>query len=260
MRSYLKLLESVLNKGSLRGDRTGVGTLSLFGTHLEIELDEFHFPLLTTKKIHFKSVVYELLWFLRGETNIKYLKDHGVSIWDEWADEDGNLGKIYGKQWRNFGGVDQISEVMRQLREDPFSRRIVVSAWNVGELDEMRLPPCHLLYQFYVDQKTLSCQVYQRSADLFLGVPFNIASYALLLRMICNTLGLLPGRLLFTFGDTHIYKNHIGKVKEQLSRDPKPLPMLRIKRNPVSIEKYEYADIELTDYNPMPAIKAPIAI
>ena len=260
MHGYIDLLKDILNHGKSRIDRTGVGTLSCFGKSLEVHLDWKAFPLLTTKRTHFKSIAYELLWFLRGDTNVKYLKDHGVSIWDEWADEGGELGPVYGKQWRDFGGVDQIAQLIDQIKKNPFSRRLLVSSWNVGELKNMKLPPCHTLFQFYVDESELSCQVYQRSADIFLGVPFNIASYALLVHMICRTLDLVPGRLIFSFGDIHIYKNHIEQVKEQISRIPRDLPSLTITAKKLRLEDYIYSDFQIEGYNPHPPIKAPIAV
>ena len=260
MQGYIDLLKSVLEEGKHRADRTQVGTLSCFGKFLDLKLDWDSFPLLTTKKVYFKSIAYELLWFLKGDTDIKFLKDNGVSIWDEWADESGQLGPIYGKQWRNFGGVDQIKKITDQIKSDPYSRRIMVSAWNVSELQYMNLQPCHVLFQFYVDESTLSCQVYQRSADIFLGVPFNIASYALLVYMLCKTLDLEPGRLIFSFGDIHIYKNHIAQVKEQIARLPRKLPRLTIVSKRSQLEDYVYSDFLIDRYDPHPTIKAPIAV
>jgi len=262
---YEDLLRDVLLAGRAKGDRTGTGTRSVFGAQLRYDLAE-GFPLITTKKVHFKSVAYELLWFLRGDTNIKWLNDHGVTIWDEWADEDGELGPVYGEQWRHWwvgdGGsswIDQISAAVELLREDPDSRRNVVSAWNVGELSEMALHPCHIMFQLYVVDGKLSLQVYQRSADMFLGVPFNIASYALLTHMFAQQAGLEVGELIWTGGDCHIYDNHVGQVVEQLLRDPRPYPKLEL-RKASSIFDYTYDDIEIVGYDPHPAIKAPVAI
>ena len=264
MRQYLDLLSHVLAHGTRKDDRTGTGTLSLFGYQMRFDL-QAGFPLLTTKKVHLKSIIHELLWFLKGDTNIKYLKDNGVSIWDEWADENGNLGPIYGYQWRSWPAadgrhIDQISEVLEMLRRNPDSRRIIVSAWNVGELANMRLPPCHAFFQFYVADGKLSCQLYQRSADIFLGVPFNIASYALLTHMLAQQCDLEVGDFIWTGGDCHIYDNHAEQVALQLSREPRPYPTLVIKRRPDSIFDYVYEDFEVQGYDPHPAIKAPVAV
>ena len=248
----------------VKGDRTGVGTKSIFGHQMRFNLSE-GFPLLTTKKLHLKSIIYELLWFIKGDTNIKYLNDHGVSIWDEWADENGELGPVYGAQWRRWKTadgreIDQLSELMEQLKNNPNSRRLIISAWNVGEIEKMALPPCHSLFQFYVAEGRLSCQLYQRSADTFLGVPFNIASYALLTMMIAKVLGLQPGDFVHTLGDTHIYLNHFEQVKEQLGRTPRSLPKMIIEGDQKSIFDFKYEDFKLVDYNPYPSIKAPIAV
>ncbi|HSI83374.1 MAG TPA: thymidylate synthase [Candidatus Methylacidiphilales bacterium] len=264
MKEYADLLRLVLTHGRNRDDRTGTGTLSLFGAQARFNLRE-SFPLLTTKKVHIKSVVHELLWFLKGDTNIKYLKDNGVSIWDEWADADGNLGPVYGAQWRRWKThdgreIDQIGDILRQIRTRPDSRRMMVSAWNPGDIGEMRLPPCHALFQFYVQEGELSCQLYQRSADLFLGVPFNIASYALLTCMIAHVTGLKPGDFVHTFGDLHLYKNHLDQARLQLSRDPRPLPQLVLNPAITEIDAFRYEDIEFAGYNPHPAIKAPVAV
>lgn len=265
---YLKLLRSVFEFGSERKDRTGVGTKSLFGLQMHYNIGS-NFPLLTTKKVSFKNVAVELLWFLRGETNTKFLKDHGVTIWDEWADKDGNLGPIYGKQWRDFGGVDQIVEIENQLKNDPTSRRIILSAWNPQELKQMALPPCHMMAQFYVHggedfldgNPRLDCQLYQRSADMFLGVPYNIASYSLLIYMLAHTHGFVPGRLFHTIGDAHIYNNHTEQVGVQLNdRLPRHSPQLVIKRKCDSILDYNLEDFEIVGYDPHPAIPAPVAV
>jgi thymidylate synthase len=264
MRQYLDLLRTVLEKGTKKDDRTGTGTLSVFGCQMRFDLSA-GFPLLTTKKLHTRSIFHELLWFLKGETNIKYLKDNGVSIWDEWADKDGNLGPVYGKQWRVWEGkdgktYDQIASVIEQIKTNPHSRRLMVSAWNVGELAQMALPPCHLLFQFYVADGKLSCQLYQRSCDLFLGVPFNIASYALLTHMVAQATGLLPGDFVHTLGDTHLYLNHLEQAREQLTREPRNLPALKLNPAVRSIDDFRFEDIEILGYDPHPAIKAPIAI
>lgn len=263
MQQYHDLLTHVLAEGVNKKDRTGTGTLSVFGSQMRFNLSE-GFPLLTTKKLHFKSIVYELLWFLRGETNIGFLQRNGVSIWDEWADDTGELGPVYGKQWRSWesGGktVDQISEVVRMLNQNPDSRRIIVSAWNVGELDAMALPPCHVLFQFYVAEGKLSCQLYQRSADLFLGVPFNIASYALLTIMIAQVCNYRPGEFIHTFGDVHLYKNHVDQARIQLSRTPRPLPQLIINPEITDIFVFRFEDFRLVGYDPWPHIKASVAI
>lgn len=264
MKAYLDLLRHILEKGAQKNDRTGTGTISTFGYQMRFDLQE-GFPLVTTKKVHTKSVIYELLWFLRGDTNVKYLKDNGVSIWDEWADADGDLGPVYGKQWRSWQGadgktVDQISGAVETLKKNPDSRRIIVSAWNPAEIDKMALAPCHCLFQFYASEGKLSCQLYQRSADVFLGVPFNIASYALLTLMMAQVTGLKPGEFIHTFGDVHIYSNHLEQVKLQLSREPKPLPQMKINPAVKSIFDFKYQDLELTGYDPHPAIKAPVAV
>ena len=262
MQEYLDLLKKVKESGKPKGDRTGTGTLSIFGHQMRFDLQD-SFPLLTTKKIHFKSVAYELLWFLKGETNIKYLKDNGVSIWDEWADENGDLGPVYGKQWREWKGAngfhDQISNVIDQIKNNPNSRRHIVSAWNVAEIPTMALAPCHILFQFYVQEGKLSCQLYQRSADIFLGVPFNIASYALLTHMIANVCSLEVGDFVHTLGDAHLYNNHLTQADEQLSRTPLQPPQIKVtKKN--SIDDYVFEDFELIDYKHHPHIPAPVAI
>ena len=264
MRQYLALLNHVLAHGTAKDDRTGTGTLSVFGYQMRFDL-QAGFPLLTTKKVHLKSILHELLWFLKGDTNIQYLKDNGVSIWDEWADANGDLGPIYGYQWRSWPAadgrhIDQISEVLETLKNNPDSRRILVSAWNVGELPNMRLPPCHALFQFYVADGKLSCQLYQRSADLFLGVPFNIASYALLTLMMARATGLKPGDFVHTLGDAHIYRNHLEQVNLQLSREPRALPTLRLNPAVADLFAFKYDDFTLEGYDPHPAIKAPVAI
>ncbi|MGL6028282.1 MAG: thymidylate synthase [Legionella sp.] len=264
MNSYLQLLAHVLNEGSSKTDRTGTGTLSVFGYQMRFNLRE-GFPLVTTKKLHMRSIVHELLWFLRGDTNIAYLNEHGVSIWDEWADSNGDLGPVYGKQWRNWPTadgrtIDQLSEVVKQIKATPDSRRLIVSAWNVGELDAMALMPCHAMFQFYVADNRLSCQLYQRSADIFLGVPFNIASYALLTHMVAQQCNLDVGDFIWTGGDCHLYANHLEQAKTQLQREPLPLPQLQIKRKPESLFSYNFDDFEFVNYQSHPAIKAPIAI
>ena len=264
MKQYLDLLKKIMDEGVVKGDRTGVGTKSIFGHQMRFNLSE-GFPLLTTKKLHLKSIIYELLWFIKGDTNIKYLNDHGVSIWDEWADENGELGPVYGAQWRRWKTadgreIDQLSDLMEQLKNNPNSRRLIISAWNVGEIEKMALPPCHSLFQFYVAEGRLSCQLYQRSADTFLGVPFNIASYALLTMMIAKVLGLQPGDFVHTLGDTHIYLNHFEQVKEQWGRTPRSLPKMIIEGDQKSIFDFKYEDFKLVDYNPYPSIKAPIAV
>ena len=262
MRTYLELLDEVLNHGLDRDDRTGVGTRGLFGRQIRFDLAQ-GFPLLTTKRVHLKSVIYELLWFLRGETNIGW--QNGVSIWDEWADAEGNLGPVYGCQWRSWQKadgttIDQIATVESEIKKNPQSRRLIVSAWNVGQLQEMALPPCHLLFQFYVAGDRLSCQLYQRSADIFLGVPFNIASYALLTMMMAKQTGLRPGDFVHTFGDLHLYRNHFDQAREQLTRHPRPLPQMQIRRSHASIAEYEFEDFVLDGYDPHPTIKAPVAV
>lgn len=264
MQVYLDLMKKILDEGVDRSDRTGVGTRSIFGTQMRFDLSE-SFPLLTTKKVHLRSIIYELLWFLSGDTNIKFLKDNNVTIWDEWADENGNLGPVYGKQWRRWECadgriIDQISNVVDQIKNNPQSRRLIVNAWNVADVDKMALPPCHLLFQFYVANDRLSCMLYQRSCDFFLGVPFNIASYSLLCMMIAQQCGLKPGEFVWTGGDTHLYSNHFEQAKEQLSRTPRALPKMLIKRKPDSIFDYKFEDFELVDYDPYPVIKAPIAV
>ncbi|ADG98449.1 thymidylate synthase [Segniliparus rotundus DSM 44985] len=260
---YEDLLRLVLERGAERPDRTGTGTLSLFGHQLRYDLAK-GFPLVTTKKVHLKSIVHELLWFLRGDTNVRWLQERGVTIWDEWAREDGSLGPVYGAQWRSWPTpdgevVDQIDQAVRLLRSDPHSRRIVVSAWNVGELSKMALAPCHILFQFYVADGKLSCQLYQRSADLFLGVPFNIASYALLTHMMAQQAGLHVGDFVWTGGDCHLYRNHLDQAREQIARTPYPYPRLELRQRP-SVFEYEYEDIQIVDYRSHPAIKAPVAV
>jgi thymidylate synthase len=264
MRAYLELMRTVRERGVPKSDRTGTGTLSLFAQQLRFDLAQ-SFPLLTTKKIHLPSVIYELLWFLRGDTNVAYLREHGVSIWDEWADERGELGPVYGKQWRSWAAadgrqIDQISTVVQQLRSNPDSRRMIVSAWNVGELEQMALAPCHVLFQFHVAAGRLSCQVYQRSADIFLGVPFNIASYALLTCMFAQQCALELGELVWTGGDCHLYVNHLQQAELQLARTPLPPPQLRIRRRPASIFDYEYEDFEFMNYQYHPPIRASVAV
>lgn len=264
MRQYLDLMSYVLDNGTKKLDRTGTGTLSVFGYQMRFNLSK-GFPLVTTKKCHLKSIVHELLWFLRGDTNIKYLNDHNVSIWDEWADDEGNLGPIYGHQWRSWPAkngqqIDQITQVIEQIKNTPDSRRIIVSAWNVSDLDSMKLPPCHAFFQFYVADGRLSCQLYQRSADIFLGVPFNIASYALLTMMVAQVCNLKPGDFVHTFGDAHLYLNHLNQTREQLSRQPRKLPVMKLNPTIESILDYQYEDFTLVGYDPHPAIKAPVAI
>ncbi len=264
MKQYLDLMRLVREHGTPKTDRTGTGTLSVFGHQMRFDLGA-GFPLVTTKKLHLKSVVHELLWFLRGDTNTRYLREHGVTIWDEWADEQGELGPVYGRQWRSWptpdgSHVDQISEVLRQLRETPDSRRIIVSAWNVGELSRMALQPCHAFFQFYVAGGRLSCQLYQRSADVFLGVPFNIASYALLTHMMAQQCDLQPGDFVWTGGDCHLYLNHLEQADLQLAREPLPLPELHLRRRPASLFDYAFDDFEFRNYQPHPAIRAPVAV
>lgn len=264
MIQYLDLLRHVLDQGKFKADRTGTGTYSVFGAQARFPFSA-GFPILTTKKLHLKSILYELLWFLRGETNVKYLNDHGVTIWDEWAGEDGSLGRIYGAQWSDWRAPDgrsinQIDQVIQQIKTNPDSRRLIVSAWNVGELDQMALPPCHTLFQFFVQDGELSCQLYQRSADLFLGVPFNIASYALLTMMVAQVCDLKPGAFVHTFGDLHLYANHLDQAKLQLAREPRPLPQLKLNPSVKNIHDFKYEDFELAGYDPHPGIKAPIAV
>jgi thymidylate synthase len=264
MRTYLDLMEHVLEHGTKKSDRTGTGTLSVFGYQMRFDLSR-GFPLLTTKKVHLRSIIHELLWFLQGDTNIKYLKDNGVKIWDEWADGNGNLGPVYGKQWRSWATVDgrvvdQISEVIAQIKKNPDSRRLIVSAWNVGELNQMALAPCHAFFQFYVADGKLSCQLYQRSADIFLGVPFNIASYALLTLMVAQVCDLQPGDFVHTFGDAHLYSNHMEQTREQLSREPRPLPTMLINPTVKDIFGFKFEDFTLENYDPHPAIKAQVAV
>jgi thymidylate synthase len=264
MKQYHDLLQKILNEGVVKTDRTGVGTKSIFGYQMRFDLAE-GFPLVTTKKVHTKSIVHELLWFLKGETNIQYLKENGVSIWDEWADENGNLGKVYGYQWRswqtpNGESIDQIAKVIHQIKSNPDSRRLIVSAWNVADIDTMALPPCHVLFQFYVADGKLSCLLYQRSADVFLGVPFNIASYALLTHMVAQVCGLQVGEFVHTLGDAHLYLNHLEQAKLQLSREPRPLPTLQLNPEVKDIFGFTYNDIQFFNYNPHPAIKAEVAV
>lgn len=264
MRQYLDLLDRILTEGARKGDRTGTGTLSVFGNQMRFNMDD-GFPLLTTKKLHLKSIIYELLWFLRGDTNVRYLQENGVRIWNEWADENGELGPVYGHQWRswpdyNGGTIDQIANVVDQLRHNPDSRRMIVSAWNVAEVEQMALPPCHTMFQFYVADGRLSLQLYQRSADTFLGVPFNIASYALLLQMMAQVTGLRPGDFIHTTGDTHLYLNHLEQARLQLTRTPRPLPKMLINPDVKSIFDFRYEDFELTDYDPWPHIKAEVSV
>jgi thymidylate synthase len=264
VQEYLNLLNHILEKGVKKQDRTGTGTLSVFGYQMRFDLAQ-GFPVLTTKKLHLRSIIYELLWFLKGDTNIKYLKDNGVTIWDEWADAEGNLGPVYGYQWRSWPTadgrhIDQITNLINQIKKNPDSRRLIVNAWNVGEVDKMKLPPCHVLFQFYVSEGKLSCQLYQRSADVFLGVPFNIASYALLTLMIAQVCDLKPGEFLHTFGDAHLYLNHLEQTKLQLTREPRKLPVMLINPEIKDIFGFEYADFKLEGYDAYPTIKAPIAV
>ena len=264
MIQYLDLLRHVLEQGKFKADRTGTGTYAVFGAQARFPLGQ-GFPLLTTKKLHLKSIIYELLWFLRGDSNIQYLNEHGVTIWDEWADENGNLGRVYGAQWCEWRAPDgrsinQIDKVIEQIKNNPASRRLIVSAWNVGELEQMALPPCHALFQFFVQDEELSCQLYQRSADLFLGVPFNIASYALLTMMVAQVCGLKPGAFVHTFGDLHLYANHLEQGKLQLTREPRPLPRMNLNARVKDIHQFKYEDFELVGYDPHPTIKAPISV
>ena len=264
MQQYLDLLSRILNEGVHKGDRTGTGTLSVFGNQMRFDLRD-GFPLLTTKKLHLKSIIYELLWFLRGDTNVHYLQEHGVRIWNEWADENGELGPVYGHQWRSWpdykgGTIDQITNVLEQIKHNPNSRRMLVTAWNPAEVDEMALPPCHCLFQFYVANGRLSLQLYQRSADTFLGVPFNIASYALLLQMMTQETGLEAGEFIHTTGDTHLYSNHLEQAKLQLTRTPRPLPKMKINPDVKDLFTFKYEDFELVDYNPYPHISAEVAV
>jgi thymidylate synthase len=264
MRQYLDFMRHVRDRGHRKDDRTGTGTLSVFGYQLRFGLGD-GFPLLTTKKVHTRSIIHELLWFLAGDTNVRYLRDNGVTIWDEWADVNGDLGPIYGYQWRSWPApdgrrIDQLSDVVAQIRRNPDSRRLIVSAWNVGDIPRMKLPPCHAFFQFYVADGRLSCQLYQRSADIFLGVPFNIASYALLTHLVAQQTGLEPGDFVWTGGDCHLYLNHLDQVEEQLSREPFPLPRLDIKRQPPSLFEYRYEDFEIAGYRCHPAIRAPVAV
>jgi thymidylate synthase len=264
MRQYLELMRHIADHGRPKSDRTGTGTLSIFGWQMRFDLED-GFPLVTTKKVHLKSIIHELLWFLRGETNTRSLKEVGVSIWDDWANPEGDLGPIYGYQWRSWPApdgrqIDQIADVVRQIRSNPDSRRLIVNAWNVADLPRMALAPCHTMFQFYVVEGTLSCQLYQRSGDVFLGVPFNIASYALLTLMVAQVTGLRPGEFIHTFGDAHLYLNHMEQVREQLSREPRPLPRLGLNPAVTSIDGFRYEDFSLTAYDPHPAIRAPVAV
>ena len=264
MKQYLDLMRTILDEGHYKSDRTGTGTYSIFGYQMRFDLQK-GFPLLTTKKLHLRSIIYELLWFLRGDTNIQYLHDHNVTIWDEWADENGDLGPVYGKQWRSWEApdgrtIDQITSLIEQVKRNPDSRRLMVSAWNPADVDQMALPPCHTMFQFYVSNGELSCQLYQRSADVFLGVPFNIASYALLTMMVAQVCGLKPKDFVHTFGDAHIYSNHVEQAKLQLSREPRPLPQMRINPAVKSIFDFQYEDFSLENYDPHPHIKAEVAV
>ena len=264
MKQYLDLLNRILDEGVQKGDRTGTGTLSVFGNQMRFNMQD-GFPLLTTKKLHLKSIIYELLWFLRGDTNVHYLQEHGVRIWNEWADENGDLGPVYGHQWRSWpdykgGTIDQIANVLDQIKHHPDSRRMLVTAWNPAEVDQMALPPCHCLFQFYVADGKLSLQLYQRSADTFLGVPFNIASYAILLQMMAQVTGLEAGEFIHTTGDTHLYLNHLEQAKLQLTREPRPLPKMKINPDVKDLFSFKYEDFELTDYNPWPHIAADVAV
>ncbi|MBR4638422.1 MAG: thymidylate synthase [Bacteroidales bacterium] len=264
MKQYLDLMRTILDEGHYKADRTGTGTYSIFGYQMRFDLQK-GFPLLTTKKLHLRSIIYELLWFLRGDTNIQYLHDHNVTIWDEWADEHGDLGPVYGKQWRSWEApdgrvIDQITSLIEQLKRNPDSRRLIVSAWNPADVDQMALPPCHTMFQFYANDGQLSCQLYQRSADVFLGVPFNIASYALLTMMVAQVCGLKAKDFVHTFGDAHIYSNHVEQAKLQLSREPRPLPQMRINPEVKSIFDFQYEDFALENYDPHPHIKAEVAV
>ncbi|QHL86425.1 thymidylate synthase [Nibribacter ruber] len=264
MQAYLDLMRHILDKGVKKEDRTGTGTISVFGYQMRFNLQE-GFPLVTTKKVHLKSIIYELLWFLRGETNVKWLQERGVSIWDEWADANGDLGPVYGSQWRSWptpdgGHIDQITQVINQIKNNPDSRRLIVSAWNVAEVNNMKLPPCHAFFQFYVADGKLSCQLYQRSADVFLGVPFNIASYALLTMMVAQVCDLEPGEFIWTGGDTHLYTNHLEQTELQLTREPRPLPKMKLNPAVKDIFGFDFEDFTLEDYQPWPGIKAPVAV
>ena len=264
MYQYQQLLRTILEQGSFKGDRTGTGTKSIFGYQMRFDLSE-GFPLLTTKKLHLRSIIYELLWFLQGSTNIAYLKDHKVTIWDEWADENGDLGPVYGKQWRSWTTpdgrtIDQIAQLIEQIKTNPDSRRLMVCAWNVGEIDQMALPPCHALFQFYVCNGEISCQLYQRSADVFLGVPFNIASYSLLLMMVAQVCGLKPKEFIHTLGDAHLYTNHLDQARLQLTRDPRPLPTMKLNPEVKDIFSFQYEDFQLENYDPHPHIKAEVSV
>jgi thymidylate synthase len=269
MKTYLDLMQKVLDEGVFKQDRTGTGTLSLFGAQLRFDLSE-GFPLVTTKKLHLKSIIHELIWFLAGDTNVQYLKDNGVTIWDEWADENGDLGPVYGRQWRSWakpdgGAIDQIAQLLVEMRRNPDSRRLIVSAWNPADIPQMALAPCHCLFQFHVAEgkngkKRLSCQLYQRSADLFLGVPFNIASYALLTHMIAEVMGFEPGDFVHTFGDVHLYSNHLDQAREQLARSPRALPKLRLTPGITDLFAYRYEDVAIEGYDPYPLIRAPVAV
>lgn len=263
MKQYLELLDKIMTEGNDRADRTGTGTRGIFGHQMRFDLSE-GFPLLTTKKLHLRSIIYELLWFLKGDTNVRYLQDHGVRIWNEWADENGDLGHVYGYQWRSWpsdrGPIDQISDIVEQIRNNPDSRRLVVSAWNVADIPQMKLPPCHALFQFYVADGRLSLQLYQRSADCFLGVPFNIASYALLLMMVAQATGLQPGEFIHTLGDAHIYRNHFDQVREQLSRSPRALPRMVLNPKVTDLFAFDYDDFRLEDYDPLPHIKGEVSV
>ncbi len=261
MKQYLDLLQDILENGVDKGDRTGTGTRSVFGRQMRFDLSK-GFPLLTTKKVYLKGIIYELLWFLKGDTNIHYLQEHNVHIWDEWADENGNLGPVYGSQWRNWDdkGIDQIKNVIETLKKNPNDRRMIVTAWNPAQVPNMALPPCHMMFQFYVANNKLSCMLYQRSCDMFLGVPFNIASYALLTMMIAHVCGFELGEFVHTLGDTHIYHNHFEQVKEQLARTPRALPQMLIKRQVSSIDEFDFADFELVGYDPWPAIKGQVSV